>query len=421
MGIAANIINHVKAGGIVRAARHKQYAMYAASALCSGLSVWVQRVALAWLTWELTESAGWLGGVVLAQSIPSIVILPIAGPLADRVNRLLLLRITEFLNGTLACIIAVITILDLVTIEAVLIYALARGVTGYIGVPSRVTIAPTLVPKEDLSAAIGVNTIIQSSGAFIGPAIGGILIAQAGVGWAILFSGVGVYVTFIILGFIKPLREEHRAGGGGGGLLSDFMDGVRYVANHKGIGPMLLAALAASILIRPLTDLLAGFTDKIFGLDAAAFAVFMTAFGIGGVLSSIWLANRNRLQGTLNIFLGGTIIAVGLTVAFTLTNFYPLAVGLIFLLGVMGSTIMNGSQILIQSSVEGSIRARVMSLYSMTFRVAPSLGATAMGAAADIVGLQIPVATGALLFLLMWIWIYRKRAVLTGELERAER
>lgn len=417
MGAMKNVIDHLKTGGIVRAFRHRQYAIYSAGSWSSSLSVWIQRVAIGWLTWELTHSGAWLGGIVLAQSLPSFFIAPFSGALADRVNRLKLLRITEFLNGTLALIIGVLTILGLVTIETLLIYSVARGVTGNIGVPARVTISPTLVPREDLSAAIAVNSIVSTSASFVGPALAGIIIAQAGVGWALVFSAFCVAVMFGILFIVKPLREEHRAGGSGGSLVSEIVEGLRYVTAHPGIGPMLLIAAAASILLRPLTDLLPGFTDVIFGRDAGGLATFMTVFGIGGMFGSIWIANRNRMRGTLGIFLTGTMAAVVLTFAFTLIDNFVVAVALIGMLGVCSSAIMNASQILIQSSVDGSIRARVMSLYALNYRTAPSVGAMAMGAASEWMGLQPPVAAGAALFLIGWIWLYRSRPRIAGLLE----
>ena len=417
MGALKNFREGLLAGGIAKALRHKQYAIYAAGSVCSGLGVWVQRIALAWLTWELTHSYSWLGGIVLAHSLPSFFVMPIAGALADRYNRIKLLRLTELLNGTLVSILALVTILGLVTIELVLAFSLARGIAGYIGVPARSTIAPTLVPKEDLSAAIAVNAIVNNSGAFIGPALAGVIIARAGVGWALAFSGLGMFVTYVVLGFVKPLRDEHRAGGSGGGIFADILEGVRYIVGHAGIGPLLIAAFAAAILVRPLTDLLAGITDVVFKLDEAAFASFMTAFGIGGMLGSIWIANRNRLAGTLNIFLTGTMASILLTLAFTVTPVFAVAVVLVFLLGLSGSTIINASQILIQSAVEGSVRARVMGLYALSIRVAPAIGAMAMGGLADLMGFSLPVAAGALLFLLAWLWLFAIRGPLLMHLE----
>ena len=78
---------------------------------------------------------------------------------------------------------------------------------------------------------------------------------------------------------------------------------------------------------------------------------------------------------------------------------------------------MNGAQILIQNAVEGSMRARVMSLYSFNYRAAPALGAMAMGGASTVVGLQFPVAAGALLLLAIWYWVFLRRRRLRQALE----
>lgn len=252
---------------------------------------------------------------------------------------------------------------------------------------------------------------------FVGPAIAGGFMVAAGVGWTLVFSAFCVFCSFAVLWFIKPLREEHRKGGSGGGLISDIVEGVRYVVHHPGIGPMLLVTIGAAVLLRPLSDLLPGFTDVIFGRGEGGLATFMTFFGVGGLLGSIWIANRNRMHGTLNIFLAGTLALAVLILAFTLTESFSLAVILIMLIGLTGSTLMNSSQILIQSGVEGSIRARVISLYALNYRTAPSVGAMMMGGASSFFGLQIPVAAGALLFLLVWLWMYRNRNRISGILE----
>ena len=77
----------------------------------------------------------------------------------------------------------------------------------------------------------------------------------------------------------------------------------------------------------------------------------------------------------------------------------------------------NASQILIQNAVAGTMRARIMSLYSYNYRTMPALGALAMGAAANAIGFQIPVAAGGILLLISLIWIYRQHDAMKGSLE----
>ena len=144
-------------------------------------------------------------------------------------------------------------------------------------------------------------------------------------------------------------------------------------------------------------------------LDASACGVPWSAFGIGGMAASLWLANRNRIEGTTTILLLGTATSGVLTAVFASTDSFAAALAIMVVLGAAGSATMNGAQILIQNAVEGSMRARVMSLYSFNYRAAPALGAMAMGGASTVVGLQFPVAAGALLLLAIWYWVFLRR------------
>lgn len=413
MGLISNLIQRGKEGGIARALRHPQYAIFQVGAWSSSMSMWIQRISIGWLTWELTHSGAWLGGIALAQSLPQVFLVAFAGALADRSDRLRILRTVEGINGALVFIIAAVIILDLITIEILLAYVIARGVSGSMGVPARVTIAPTLVPKDDLSAAIAVNSVLTSIASFLGPALAGLLIALWGVGWSLAISGGGAVVMFAVLYIIKPLRTEHREGPGGS-MITDIVDGLRYVAQHKGIAPVLMLAVAAAILIRPLNDLLPGIVDVIFSRGADGLAVLMSTFGVGGMIGSIWIANRNRMEGTTQLFLMGTLVALILTFILSVVQSYAVAIGVMAALGVATSMVMNGSQIVVQYSVAGNMRARVMSLYSLNYRAAPSIGAMVMGGASTWVGLQAPISAGAVILLVVWFLIYRQRDKIVG-------
>jgi len=100
---------------------------------------------------------------------------------------------------------------------------------------------------------------------------------------------------------------------------------------------------------------------------------------------------------------------LGLTFLVSVISSFPIAIAVIAALGLATSMVMNGSQIVIQNSVEGSMRARVMSIYSLNYRAGPSIGAMIMGTASIWVGLQAPVAAGAIILMIIWIIVYRRR------------
>jgi predicted MFS family arabinose efflux permease len=117
------------------------------------------------------------------------------------------------------------------------------------------------------------------------------------------------------------------------------------------------------------------------------------------------------------IFLHGTTVYALSTAAFAASDNFTLGMIFMVAIGCSMSVSNNASQILIQNAVVGSMRARIMSLYSYNYRTMPALGALAMGAAANSIGFQIPVGIGAILLLVGLVWAYRQRDAMRNSLE----
>jgi len=178
---------------------------------------------------------------------------------------------------------------------------------------------------------------------------------------------------------------------------------------------VLALALLVSLLLQPISDLVPGFIDHVFNAGAAALGMTMSTFGIGGMAGALWMANRSRLEGTVRIyFIAGALSALA-TLAFAATSVLWVGIAAMAVLGFSGSARGNAAQTLIQGSVSPSHRARVISLYSLTHRAGPSIGAMSMGAVSDFVGLQIPMAVSALIAFALFVWLWRRR----GEIAKA--
>jgi MFS family permease len=409
------LIERLQSGGIVRAFRHRDFAIYQLSSWFSDIGMWLMRIGMGWLTWELTHSGAWLGGIVMAQSLPSVFLVPFAGALADRLDRVKILRWTQCVSICLASGLAAMTWAGLVNEYALLGYAVLHGAVGTLAVPARVTIGPNLVPRADISAAIAVGSVIFGSSTFLGPALAGLLIVQAGIEWTFAGNALGNLILVIALGMVRLTRQERHVSERS--ILGDVVDGVRYVVRHQGILTTLVLATCSAMLVRPLSDLMPGFADTVFLRGAEALAILMAAMGAGGMIGSTWLANRNKLVGTSAIFLWGSLVFALGTAAFALTSNFFVAIVCMTVIGGAMSVANNSSQILIQNAVAGSMRARVMSLYSYNYRTMPALGALAMGAAANWIGFQPPVVAGALACVAAWLWAWRRRQLMRDSLE----
>lgn len=407
-------------GAIQRALQNPNYRTYVIGNTISHFGQWAQRVAVLWLTWELTKSGTWLGLVAVADLFPTVVLSPLAGAYADRVDRLLSMRITMIASVVQGVALAALTLAGLITIEWILVLVLALGVIMAVNHPVRLSMAPLMVSREDLPAAIGINSLVYNMARIGGPALGGFFIANLGAGAAFVFNAFA-YAVFVIallrvrLAAPKPNGDKRPVGN----LPAEIMVGYRYAAAHPGIGPLLVVLTGVALFARPFMDLLAGFADAVFdrGADGVGLAWLTAMVGVGATAGGIWLAQRDQLKGLTRITISHALLFALALFGFTATDNFFFALACVTVAGWASVVVGVGEQTLIQASVDGAVRGRVISLYGMISRGGPSLGALAMGYTSEFAGLRWPVAGGAVLCLMLWLWAHRRRAAMSVALE----
>jgi MFS family permease len=137
-------------GNVVQAFAHRNYRIYAAGNAFSLIGVWMQRVAVGWLAWTLTHSGAWLGIMSMAEFFPVVFLSPLAGALADRRDRVGIIRVTQIAGSVEAILLAVLVHTDAITIELLFALTLLLGVFNAIAQPSRLALIPTLVDRPAL-------------------------------------------------------------------------------------------------------------------------------------------------------------------------------------------------------------------------------------------------------------------------------
>ena len=404
-----------KRGGFAATFRHRDFAIYSVAQWISNIGMWVMRVGIGWLAWDLTHSGAWLGAVALGQALPSVFLTPIAGALADRMDPVKLMRMTQAASFWFAGAIAAVTFAGYVTPILLVTWSFCHGLAFALGLPARTVIGPNLVPREDISAAISVSSVIFGSSMFVGPAVSGLLIEHFGPAWTFTVNTIAYGSMYVALLGIKLLRvETHKSGGS---IIADTVEGVKFVAKHRGIRAVIGLAFIMSICIRPMIDLMPGFADAVYHRPTEGLATLMSAFGIGAMIGSIWLANRNRLAGTVRITIIGNAVSALLIITFAAFAIYPLAVAAMFGLGISAAMGFNGAQILVQNAAAGPMRSRVMGLYAYNFQGVPAAGAMIIGFASSFFGLQIPAVIAGFLSLSATLLVWRGRRQITADME----
>jgi MFS family permease len=392
------------------------YRYYVIGNWASTLGLWVQRVAIGWVTWELTHSTAWLGAMALAESGPTILFALFAGTLVDRIDYLRLLRITQFCTMLYSISLALFTFTDLMSVWVMFGLTIIRGIIVSFSRPSRMTVVYNLVGRELLPSALAMNSMIFNTSRFIGPAIGGALLVAVGSAWTFTLGAVlfGVFSICLRLIHFPPADTAGATGSAPRqrrSMLTETWEGLQYIAQHPGIRPQLMLLVVTSIFAKPLTDLLPGFAAQVFDNGPHGLAMLLSFHGVGAMMGSLWLASRSGLRGLTAITLS-TIILMSLgLLGFVATDIFWLACALSGLLGFAFITQSVSNQTLIQSAVDPALRGRVISVYGMVAQGVPSLGAFMIGIAAEHFGLRIPVAVGALICLGVGVrgWFLRRQ------------
>src|SRR5262249_8858009 len=156
--------------------RHRDFALLWGGLLVSNSGTWMQSVAQGWLAYALTNSPLWLGLLGAAFAVPMIALPLVGGTIADRIDRLVILRVTQTIMLVCAAVLAVLTLAHVVTIWHMVVLAFISACALAVDNPTRQALIPDLVPRAELFPAISLNSVAFNGAALIGPALAGVLL-----------------------------------------------------------------------------------------------------------------------------------------------------------------------------------------------------------------------------------------------------
>ena len=409
MNTISSMIFFLANRGMGRALRHRDYALYAVGGWFSNIGLWVQRIAVGWLTWTFTESWTWLGVIVFAEGITATIVMPIAGIYADRLDRLSLARITQMGLMAVSALLAVFTFLGITNIWILLGLMMICGIMEGFWTPVRMSIPPNLVPREDLTSALGISASLFNLAQFLGPAVAGVIIAffensNTKFGFAFAFNSA-TFLSYLVVLFVIKLREEERLKEIKSGFFEEFKAGVRYVIRTPGLPLFLFLMMSTSLCMRPFRELFAGISDGVFNQGVDGLAILTGASGIGAVVGALVVANLQNVKGMVRLVFTFLIIDVLIQIAFAFSSIFVFAVicaaGMGFAVTIAGIT----GQVLVQSVIHDEMRGRVMGLWGIIMRGGVPTGSIILGALVGYMGFRegLLVITGIYILVLLII------------------
>lgn len=386
----------------------RNYRIYATGAIVSNAGTWMGRVAQDWVVLtELTEgSAQALGVVTGLQFLPMLLLAPVGGALSDRFDKRKLMMVTQSVMALTAIAMGVMVLSGVMELWHMFLLAFLQGCAAALDAPARQSFVSEMVPRHQLSNAVGLNSASFHGGRLIGPALAGLLIAAFGTGPTLLLNALTFVAVLIALATMDTalLTPSPRSRGKG-----RIREGVAYVRGRPDI--MLVMALV--------------FVHGTFGMNFQLFNALMSteAFGKGveeyGVVGSVMaigslagaLLAARRETPRLRYLLGAMGAFALCALALALAPSFWVYTALLVPTGLAALTVMVTANSMVQLSVEPEVRGRVMSLYMAVFMGGTPVGAPFLGWVAEQFGPRYTILLAAVMcggaVLAATIWVMR--------------
>ena len=369
--------------------RRREFRLYFAGNLTSNSGTWLQNAAIAVYLYSLTGSSFWVGLASAAQFVPTLLLALPAGALADRTDRLQLLKRAQMAAGFLALLLAVLVAMGLATKYLVLGVALGTGVFGAVAIPAMQSMVPSLVPRSELPQAIGLNSLTFNLARAIGPLVAALALS-VGAHWAFGLNALSFFVLVAALSRIGTVPFPHPRG-----EPRTIVEGVRYAWNHSRIRPLLLCVMAIAASVDPLTTLSPALVTS-YGLDSSRAPLIFSSWGAGAVLC-VTLGARlmRRLFARRLGWIGLPTLAAGLLMLAAARSL-PEAIGAGLICGFGFITAVVSFTTTIQLEVPDELRGKISALWTMCFLGPRVLSGLVDGLLADQIGAHRSTAVFAL-------------------------
>src|SRR5690349_16128851 len=355
-----------------------------------------------------------LGIVGLVRVVPIVIFSMISGVVADASDRRKLMLLTQSGSAVVALGLAWLALSGNTAVWPVYALAALSSAVGAFDLPARQSLVPTLVPREDLPSAISLNAIMQQTSQVLGPALGGIVIASANVGWAYMINAISFAAVIVALLLMRDVPGRPEQHGNDAASWQAALEGLRFVFRSPLIRSTMLLDFFATFFSSA-TALLPIFAQDILKVGATGYGWLYAAAAVGATMMSaamVLLTSRINRRGAVLLW------AVGLyglaTVMFGFSRSFWITFAALALTGVADTVSMVIRNIVRQLETPDRLRGRMIGVNMVFFVGGPQLGELEAGAVANWLGAPFSVISGGLGCMLAVAWL----AAATPELRR---
>jgi DHA3 family macrolide efflux protein-like MFS transporter len=355
----------------------------------------VTQFALVWWLTDLTGSATVLATATIVALIPEVLLGPVAGALVDRWSRRVVMIVADGVVALAALWLGYLFWIDTVQVWQVYAVMFVRAVGSSFHWPAMQASTSLMVPRRHLTRVAGLNQTLNGVLSIAGPPLGALLMALLPL-YAVMLVDVGTALVAVAPLFVVPIPQPARDDIPAGATVKpsvwvDMRAGLRYVAGWPGLVALIGAVMILKIALTPAFSLLPLLVKAHFGGNAAQLGLLESVAGagivIGGLILSVWGGFRRRIYTSL---MGGAILGLGFVVlGSTPGNLFSMALGSIFVVGLMIPLVDGPIMAILQGTVEPAMQGRVMTIMGSLLGLTSPLGLAFAGPVSDWLGLQV--------------------------------
>jgi MFS family permease len=355
------------------------------------VGTWMQSTAQSWLVLTLTHSATDIGWVVALQTLPVLLLGPYGGVIADRIDKRRLMIVLQTFMGLQAAVLAVLSLLHIVTFFDVCILAIVLGFNNCFENPSRQAFVLEMVGPQDLRNAVSLNSTMNNVARAVGPAVAGVLIATVGDGWcfaANALSFVAVVGSLMAMDrtTLSPSVPTERTKG-------QLRDGFRYVARTPELAIPLVMMALVGMLAYEFQVTLPVFANSVFHGNSVAYGGMTASMGIGAVCGGLVTATRGKTGMRAMI---RAALVFGIFIAFAaLSPALGVAFAALALVGYASVSFLAMGNSTLQLQTDPQMRGRVMALWAVAFMGSTPIGGPLIGWITSLFGARTGLGVGA--------------------------
>jgi MFS family permease len=343
--------------------------------------------------YDMTGSALLLGATVFAAQIPVLLLGPIAGALADRVDRHRAFVIVQALQLLQAVVMATLAFLDIIAPWHMIALAVFLGSTVAVELPVRHAYLPDLLDdRADLPNAVAVTSLMASAGRLVGPSVAGVMIGLFSAASCFLLNALTYLVVLASLSAIR--RKPQRPAAAPRPMWTELAEGAVHAWRSRPIRVLLLLLATVSFMATPYQPLMPAFVAQAYRGGPETLGFLVAAAGFGAFAGTLYLSMRSHTDGLHRLIARAALCAGLALVAFSVTRLYPLSLLLMAATGFGILAVTVSVSMILQSTVDDRMRGRVMSLYTAAFLGVAPLGGLVAGALADSIGASATLMLG---------------------------